>query len=75
VCKFTEKVINAQNLGADLIIIYDNNPGQIPSVIMKNDGHGHLAQIPSLFISNKDGENLKTIDNDCKTYPIVKIKF
>lgn len=23
-CKFTEKVINAQRLGADLIIIYDN---------------------------------------------------
>lgn len=42
-CKFTEKVINAQNLGADLIIIYDNNPGDKPSVIMKNDGHGHLA--------------------------------
>jgi hypothetical protein len=42
-CKFTEKVINAQNLGADLIVIYDNNPGEKPSVIMKNDGHGHLA--------------------------------
>lgn len=42
-CKFTKKVINAQNLGADLIVIYDNVPGSTPSVIMKNDGHGHLA--------------------------------
>lgn len=74
-CKFTEKVINAQNLGADLIIIYDDKPGDIPSVIMKNDGHGHLAEIPSLFISNKDGNNLKTISSDCKDYPVVKIKF
>lgn len=74
-CKFTEKVINAQNLGADLILIYDDHPGDTPSVIMKNDGHGHLAQIPSLFISNKDGENLKTITKDCKDYPVIKIKF
>ncbi len=74
-CKFTEKVINAQNLGADLIIIYDDHPGDTPSVIMKNDGHGHLAEIPSLFISNKDGANLKNISGDCKDYPVVKIKF
>lgn len=74
-CKFTEKVINAQNLGADLIIIYDDHLGDIPSVIMKNDGHGHLAEIPSLFISNTDGENLKNITKDCTDYPVVKIKF
>ena len=57
-CKFTKKVINAQDLGADLIIIYDNNPGDNPVIIMKNDGHGHLAEIPSLFISNTDGNKL-----------------
>jgi hypothetical protein len=74
-CKFTEKVINAQNLGADLILIYDDHPGETPSVIMKNDGHGHLAEIPSLFISNKDGENLKVIKTECSSYPVVKIKF
>ena len=42
-CKFTKKVINAQQLGADMIIIYDDKPGDRPSIIMKNDGHGHLA--------------------------------
>ncbi len=26
-CKFTQKVINAQNLGADLIIIYNDQKG------------------------------------------------
>ena len=74
-CKFTQKVINAQNLGADLIIVYDDEPGDKPTVIMKNDGHGHLAEIPSLFISNIDGENLKKTNNDCKDLPVVKVKF
>lgn len=74
-CKFTEKVINAQNLGADLVIIYDDQKGNTPSVIMKNDGHGHLAEIPSLFISNDDGVNLKATSKDCPNYPVVKLKF
>jgi hypothetical protein len=73
-CKFTKKVINAQNLRADLIIIYDNIAGDRPSVIMKNDGHGHLAEIPSLFISNSDGLKLGESSKDCKL-PIVRVVF
>ena len=26
---------------------------------MSNDGHGHLINIPSIFISNADGDKLK----------------
>lgn len=74
-CKFTQKVINAQNLGADIIIVYDNNDGDNPSVVMKNDGHGHLAKIPSLFISHTDGLNLLTTNQTCPNLPIVKIAF
>lgn len=44
------------------------------SVIMKNDGHGHLADIPSLFVSNSDGLKLKTADKVC-SLPVVKIAF
>lgn len=40
---------------------------------MKNDGHGHLARIPSLFISNTDGLILKS--KECSESPVVKIKF
>lgn len=40
---------------------------------MKNDGHGHLARIPSLFISNTDGLILKS--KECSEPPVVKIKF
>lgn len=25
-CKFTQKVLNAQKLGADMVIVYDNEP-------------------------------------------------
>ncbi len=75
VCKFTEKVINAQNLGADLVIIYDHDvSSEATKVIMKNDGHGHLARIPSMFISNKDGIKLKTTEKDCDL-PVVKAGF
>lgn len=74
-CKFTQKVINAQNLGADIIIIYDNNEGTTPSIIMKNDGHGHLAEIPSLFISNTHGKKLQTTDSTCSKLPLMRIVF
>lgn len=60
-CKFTEKVINAQKMGADVVLIYDNNTSSAPSVIMKNDGHGHLTEIPSMFISNSDGLKMSKI--------------
>ena len=54
-CKFTQKVLNAQKLGADYVIIYDNEPSIRPHIIMKNDGHGHLVNIPSAFVSGTDG--------------------
>lgn len=42
---------------------------------MKNDGHGHLAKIPSLFISHTDGLKLFTKDSNCDSLPIVKVEF
>ena len=68
-------MINAQDLGADLIIIYDNNPGAVPSIIMKNDGHGINAEIPSLFISNTDGLNLLKTKKECGKYPMMRVHF
>lgn len=74
-CKFTKKVINAQELGADLIIIYNNEEGDKPTIIMKNDGHGHLAEIPSLFISKTDGLSLKKKTTECAKLPVVRVQF
>lgn len=41
---------------------------------MKNDGHGHLAEIPSLFISNTDGENLRANNVSCLR-TLVRVHF
>ena len=38
-----------------MAIIYDNDTSTAPDVVMANDGHGHLVDIPSIFISNADG--------------------
>ena len=74
-CKFTKKVINAQDLGADLVIIYDHNKGADPTIVMKNDGHGHMVDIPSLFISNTDGLNLINLEKECGKLPMIRIHF
>jgi len=55
-----------------MVIIYDNEGADSIQVIMKNDGHGHLAEIPSLFISRTHGEGLATVKQDCKL-PVLKI--
>ena len=74
-CKCVEKVINAQKLGADLAIIYDEDNGDELRVIMKNDGHGHLAEIPSLFVSQTQGETLREADSVCPQLPVIRIPF
>lgn len=58
-CKFTKKILNAQQKGAQMAIIYDDSSTTEPEVIMANDGHGHLIDIPSIFISGRDGLKLK----------------
>lgn len=74
-CNFDQKVINGEKLGANLVIVYDNKEGDSPKIIMKDSGKGDLTSVPSLFISNADGLNLQTGDNDCDGLPIVKVSF
>lgn len=54
-CKFTKKIINAQKNKVDLVIVYDNVQTSSPSLVMANDGFGHLVDIPAIFISYYDG--------------------
>ena len=42
-CKFTKKIMLAQNLNINLVIIQDNETSTKPNVVMANDGHGHLV--------------------------------
>ena len=74
-CKFTRKILNAQKQGADLVIIYDNEKTASPNVVMSNDGHGHLIDISSVFISNFDALKLIKTDEACGKNTIMKIQF
>jgi hypothetical protein len=66
-CKFTQKVLNAQRLGADMAVIYDNEPSSQVRTLMNNDGHGHLVEIASVYISGKMGETLINTLKNCSS--------
>lgn len=74
-CKFTQKVLNGQKLGADMVIVYDNELSSKPHIIMKNDGHGHLVAIPSVFVSNSDGLNIIKSIQQCNEAIMLKQVF
>lgn len=57
-----------------MVIIYDNEITSSPNIIMSNDGHGHLIDIPSVFISNADGEKILNAFK-CSNSMILKIHF
>lgn len=73
-CKFTKKIINAQKLKMDFVIVYDNEQTKQPNIIMANDGFGHLVDIPAIFISYYDGIALVDAFNECKQV-ILNMKF
>jgi lysophospholipid acyltransferase (LPLAT)-like uncharacterized protein len=74
-CKFTKKILNAQKQGADMAIIYDSEKGTVPHIVMSNDGHGHLIDIPSIFIANADGLKLIDTYRKCNNNLIMKMSF
>ena len=54
-CRFDEKVLNAQNMGAAAVIIYNNRDGNVHTTMGGNDdGHNILA----VSISENDGNAL-----------------
>ena len=67
--------MNAQKRGYELAIIYDNDSTSAPDVVMANDGHGHLVDIPSIFISNADGKNLISTRAWCDNTTILRMQF
>lgn len=74
-CKFTKKILNAQKKGAEMVIIYDNEDTSVPGIVMSNDGHGHLIDIPSVFISKADANKLIGASLKCSSSLIMKIYF
>jgi len=64
-CSFTEKVKNVQNAGAVAAIVY-NYPANFPGgnnggdVLLNMSGTDSTITIPSVFITNSEGEYIKT---------------
>jgi extracellular elastinolytic metalloproteinase len=55
-CNFTIKVMNAQNAGADAVIVANNQGG---TDIFSMGGEERRVRIPSVMISQNDGTSLK----------------
>lgn len=57
-CTFVQKAINAQEAGAQMLIIVDNIKEMSESLILADDGNGYLVHIPTIFLSEDDGQFL-----------------
>jgi len=58
-CSFVTKTRNAQQIGAKALIIINNNDDDINNIYAIDDGTGEDISIPSMIISQKDGQILK----------------
>ena len=58
-CSFLSKIITVESAGAIAAIVYDNEPNSDYLIDMIDDGTGRMAQIPSVFLSYKDGSMIK----------------
>lgn len=57
-CSFVKKVRNLENIGVALAIIMDNTDENIDQLIMSDDGTGGGIKIPSMIITQKDGQKI-----------------
>ena len=57
-CTFVTKVRNMEDAGVAVAIIVDNVKEGVNQIIMTDDGSGAGIRIPSLLISEKDGNKL-----------------
>lgn len=58
-CYFVIKVRHAQDIGARLVVIVNNNDGDVQSMIMTDNGFGGNLDIPAVLISQEDGILIK----------------
>ena len=58
-CSFVQKVRNAEEAGAGLVIIIDNLKGEdVSRLAISDDGSGAGLRIPSMLISYEEGMKL-----------------
>lgn len=70
-CTFVKKVRNAEFAGARLVIIIDDIVETTDKITMADDGTGSSITVPSIFISEKDGEKLLSLMTFVENQPIV----
>jgi hypothetical protein len=58
-CAFVIKVRHAEDIGARLVLIVNNQDTNIDSIIMTDNGLGGNLKIPAFLISKEDGQTLK----------------
>ncbi|KAM3137082.1 hypothetical protein pb186bvf_010810 [Paramecium bursaria] len=71
-CTFTTKALNAQKMGAQLLIVVDNFKGS-REIVMGDDGFGFNVYIPSLYIDRSQGDPI--INATQSEQVIGRIKF
>ena len=89
-CTFVMKALNAQNAGAKLLIVVDDQEENENFVLPVDDGHGTLInsassaksslggalRIPLILVNKKTGELLKKYIHEDETFPVsISVKF
>ena len=75
-CSFIQKVRNAQNAGASMLLLINNDDQDIKNILLEDDGSGSDIKIPVGLISLSDGKILQNyMDNNPKSKVMVEINF
>lgn len=65
-CAFVTKVRNAENVGAKVVIVINDNEDDPRNIIMSDNGLGGNLKTPAFIISKGDGEVLKNYYKDSR---------
>ena len=76
-CLFVVKVRNAQDAGAQAVIIVDNVPEDVEGLIMTDNGSSGNLSIPSFLISKKDGTAIKSYlkNPETREHVVLQLRF
>lgn len=75
-CSVVQKARNAQNAGASMLLLINNNEQDIKDVLLEDDGSGSDIKIPIGLISLSNGRIMQNyIENNPKSRVMVEINF
>ena len=75
-CPVFQKVRNAQNAGASMLILINNNDGELNKILLEDDGSSSDIKIPVGLISQTNGKIMQNyILNNPKSRVMIEINF